>query len=139
MLLSGLSFGFSLSLTFDELDFNFSLPLALGLPPLWEVLFLDFMAALTLSCLDLLAVVDGVSCLDLDFGVLLTSFDLADSFSVSTDLPVLFLDWAPDLLLIVSSVLPPDFEVLSFKLSLPLDFCPDFVVSFDLLQKEFHH
>lgn len=107
---------------------------------------MDLTAAVTVSCLDLLAVVDGVSCLDLDLGVLLlTSLDRADGFSVSsTDLPLLFLDWALDLLLVVPSVLPPDFEVPSFKLclSLPssLDFCPDFVaVSFDLLQKESHH
>lgn len=135
------SFWFPLSLTFDELDFSFSEPLAPDLPPLWGVLVLDLLAALTVSCLDLLAVVDGVSCLDLDLGVLLlTSLDLADGFSVSTDLPVLLLDGAADLLLVVSSAFPADFEVPSFKLSLPLDFCPDLAVaSFDLLQKEPHH
>lgn len=99
---------------------------------------MDLLAALTVSCLDLLAVVDGVSCLDLDLGVLLlTSLDLADGFSVSTDLPVLLLDGAADLLLVVSSAFPADFEVPSFKLSLPLDFCPDLAVaSFDLLLGE---
>lgn len=138
--LAAFSFWLPLSLTFDELDFSFfSIPSALDLLPLWGVLILDLLEALTVSCLDLLAVV-GVSCLDLDLGVLLTSLDLADGFSVSTDWSVLFLDWSPDLLLVVLSVFPADFELPSFKLTLPLDFCPDFAVaSFDLLQKEPHN